>query len=491
MNSRPRIGATLWLIIRHEARILLAERTLPLACLLLALMIGYGLAVGLRQDTVRGDMIVEVHEHEQQSLKSNLEKVRSVPSGREALVPFENPANPVALAGKLSGRYATIPNRPLAATAIGQSDMMPNYYHVSYLSKVQFMYDSEIENPWNLLSGHFDLAFVIVFVLPLIIIGLGYNLLSGERERGTLRMLCSQPLTVSTLLAGKIIVRIVALLAVAIVLPISILLVLRPDTRGSEQLILMLSWSALVAAYSSFWFALAAVVNVFGRSSSSNALALIATWTLLVLIIPVLTNLFIAVVSPAPSRTALASLTRVVTGESLLEYERLYSADYRYAADPEALQVKDGKIEVPARMLAFFLAKQRVDERIEPLLKGFDEQLLAQQKIVDRMSFLSPAILVNEAMSAIAGTDSRRFAAFKGQTERFHDGWREYFAPRIRESRAMSPEDVSTLPQWQWVELSEGEIRQSVWTRIALTLALAMAAGVIAFANASRSPIVE
>jgi ABC-2 type transport system permease protein len=486
---RPRQFSTLRLIVWHEVRILIADRTLPLVCGVLALMVGYGLFVGLAQATLRDRAVAEVLKHEQETQKKNIATLESVLSGKETLVPFSNPANPAALAGALSGRHATAPNAPLAALAIGQSDMVPNYYRVTYLSKVQFMYDTEIENPWNLLSGHFDLAFVIVFVLPLLIITLGYNLLSAEREQGTLRMLCSQPLTIATLLTGKIIVRLLALLAVAVCLPLTILLLIRPETRGTEQLLLMLSWSALVVAYALFWFAVAALVNIIGRPSSTNALIMVAIWTLLVLILPVMMNLIVGVVSPAPSRTELASRTRIVTAESLREYEDLYSADYRYAADPEALLVKDGHIEVPSRMRAFFLAKRKVDEQIEPLLKRFDHQLLRQQNLVDRMSFLSPAILVNEAMNSIAGNDSRRFLAFKNQTETFHNSWRDYFSPRILENRAMTVADVLSLPQWHWIEIPANDINWSTLWRTALILLLALAIGGIALARSARSPV--
>jgi ABC-2 type transport system permease protein len=208
-----------------------------------------------------------------------------------------------------------------------------------------------------------------------------------------------------------------------------------------------------------------------------------------VLILPVMMNLIVGVVSPAPSRTELASRTRIVTAESLREYEDLYSADYRYAADPEALLVKDGHIEVPSRMRAFFLAKRKVDEQIEPLLKRFDHQLLRQQNLVDRMSFLSPAILVNEAMNSIAGNDSRRFLAFKNQTETFHNSWRDYFSPRILENRAMTVADVLSLPQWHWIEIPANDINWSTLWRTALILLLALAIGGIALARSARSPV--
>src|SRR5262249_26495425 len=158
-------------------------------------------------------------------------------------------------------RYVVAPNAPLAALAIGQSDMIPNYYAITYRSKVQFMYDTEIENPWNLLGGHFDLAFVIVYLLPLTIFAVSYNLLSSEREDGTLRMLSSQPLNISTLLIGKVAARAVCLLGCATLLPIAFLLIMEPATLNMQQLALVLSWAALVAAYGLFWFALAVLVN--------------------------------------------------------------------------------------------------------------------------------------------------------------------------------------------------------------------------------------
>ncbi|MBH5384759.1 DUF3526 domain-containing protein [Bradyrhizobium diversitatis] len=485
-KAKPRPLSTLSLIVLHETRILVRDRTLPLVCCVLALMVGYGLFVGLSQATLRDRMVDQVLKHEQETQAANASTLRTVLAGKTALIPFSNPANPAAMAGTLSGRYATMANAPLAALAIGQSDMMPNYYRISYMSKVQFMYDTEIENPWNLLSGHFDLAFVIVFVLPLLVTTLSYNLLSAEREHGTLRMLCSQPLSMATLLSGKIIVRALALMAVVIPLPLIVLLLIHPGARGTEQLVLMLSWSALVAAYVLFWFAVAALINAIGLSSSTNALIMVATWTFFVLILPVTMNLVVGLISPAPSRTELASRTRVATAESLREFEDLYSADYRYASDPEALLVKDERIEVPSRMRAFFLSKQKVDEQVEPVLKRFDEQLLQQQKLVDRLSLLSPAILVNEALTSIAGTDARRFLAFKDQTEAFHNTWRQYFSPRILESRAMTLEDLSSLPRWHWIEMQASETRWIVWWRTALMLVLASAIGGLALARSSR-----
>ena len=66
-------------------------------------------------------------------------------------------------------------------------------------------------------------------------------------------MLFSQPLSLTTLIAGKLAVWLLALLAVVIPLPLALLLLFRPETRGLDTLIPMLSWAMLVTCYMMFW----------------------------------------------------------------------------------------------------------------------------------------------------------------------------------------------------------------------------------------------
>src|SRR5690606_31542111 len=127
---------------------------------LLTLLLAYGFYNGLDQTQAREAMVAAVTQAEADSARSMLDRLRRIESGEEQPGPFNNPANP-ATVGNSAGRHAVLHNAALAPIAIGQSDMMPNYYRVGNRSKVEFMYDSEVESPWNLLSGHFDLSFVI------------------------------------------------------------------------------------------------------------------------------------------------------------------------------------------------------------------------------------------------------------------------------------------------------------------------------------------
>lgn len=473
MLTINRIG-TFRLVVRHELRTLLADRSLALVCGLLMLMIGYAFYNGLAETGSRDRAVAAVLASERQTAKANIESLRQINATGHVNGPFSNPANPANIGGGGAGRYAVIPTTALAPVSIGQADMIPNYYAIGYRSKVSFMYDSEIENPWNLLNGHFDLAFLMVFLVPLLIFSLSYNMLSGEREQGTLKMLMSQPLDLLTLLSAKILTRAAFIIVVAAILPILLLLVFRPEARQLDQAGLLALWAGLVAAYCLFWFALAFAVNSFGRSSATNALMLIASWTLLVLVAPVVLNLVVGLASPAPSRTELTSRTRVIEAENLRRYDKLFHGDYQYVGKPDVLLAKNGRFVTPPRTRAYLLADRDMDERIDGLLKRFDVQLQGQQHLVDRFGPVSPAVVTYEGFSSLAGNGSRRYLAFKDQVDRFHDRWRSYFLPRVLEGIAMREEDFGKLPKWTWQELPAFETGRDALRRISLLLVMTL-----------------
>jgi ABC-2 type transport system permease protein len=454
------------LIFTHELRVLMADRTLWWVLGLLATLTVYGLYTGLLETRSRDLAATDFYAAEQAAQQSNLNGLREVMAGIAPADPFSNPADPSSIGGGMAGRYALMPTAPLAPLAFGQSDMFPNSYPISYGSKVSFMYDSEMENPWNLFSGHVDLAFVIVYLLPLLIFAMSYNLLSAEREQGTLRMLLTQPLTLMTLLLAKVAVRASTLLSVTLVLPLLLLLLLRPETRTLAQWLLLGGWALLVVAYAAFWFALTTLINAYSHSSAVNALLLAGLWVVLVLIMPVTLNLVVEQISPAPSRTELATTTRLITIAGLEQYNDLLSSDYRYAEEPTTLFPQDGKFAVQPRARAHYLMDRDVDAKIEVVLDKFDAQLAGQQQLVDRYGLLSPAITMYEGMTALAGTGSKRYLHFKNQVDAFHQEWKTFFQPKMDQGLAITEADLNSLPKFVWQETQADGTASATWLRI-------------------------
>lgn len=450
-SPSPSRSARLWLVARQELRLLLRERSLWLVASLFLLLVGYALHNGVHQTQARDQAQAALVQHDADTRVSQLALLERVYAGTEAPSPFGNPVNPANMAGSLGAHYAVMPSAALAPIALGQTDLLPGQFRVTHQSKVSFIHNNDIENPWHLLSGHFDLSFVIVYLLPLLIFALSYNLLSGEKEAGTLRLLLSQPLALPTLIAGKIVVRAAVLLGAAVLVPLVVLLAARPQAWGAGFTTLW--WALLVGVYASFWFAAAVAVNAFGKASSTNAMILIIAWVLLVLVAPVLLNLAVMHVSPAPSRTELATRTRVVTAEAMARNSALLATDYKHVAEPEVLLPRDGRIEMSGRALANYRIEREVDDLIQPELDRFDAQQAHQQALVARYSAVSPAAVAYEALAGLAGTGQRRYASFMTQLTAFHRQWKAFFHPRIEVGQALTAADFAQIPAFHWHEV--------------------------------------
>jgi len=120
-----------------------------------------------------------------------------------------------ALGASFATRHAVLPVPALAVLAVGASDLHPYYARVSVRSKASFMASDEVENPHNLLAGRFDLVFVVVWVLPLLLIALTYNTVTGERDQGTMALWRAQPVPATRVLLAKLGVRAVFVLGLA------------------------------------------------------------------------------------------------------------------------------------------------------------------------------------------------------------------------------------------------------------------------------------
>lgn len=466
-------------IIQHELRVLAADRSLWLVSALLAALCAYALASGFEHARAREAARAQALAEQAAADDELRASWRRVMAREEPPDPWANPTDPSLVGGGLATRYATLPTAPLAPLALGQSDMLPDSYAVSSASRVEFMYDSEIENPWNLLTGRFDLAFVITYLLPLFVLGWSYNLLGSEREQGTLRLLLSQPVRLGAVVAAKVVIRAAVLGVVCIAAPLAALLVLRPPLRDGAGLALLAGAGALIAAYALFWFALAVLVDALARSSALGALVLVSSWVVLVLVFPVALSLGAALASPAPSRAELATETRIITAQSLTRFADEFGRDYHHVHDPEQLLPKNGRLEVPERLRAFFRASRELDARLERALLAFDTQLAGQQAIVDRLGLLSPAVVVHEGLAALAGNDTRRYQQFQAQVTAFHAEWRRFFEPRILDGLAITEADLAALPLFRWVEPASGELLRDTLRRL---LGLLAAAGLVALA---------
>jgi ABC-2 type transport system permease protein len=374
---------------------------------------------------------------------------------KAARAPFitRDPRNAYGYANGLMANYAVLPATPLAALTIGQSDLLPSLQG-----------SSEPENPHRLLIGRFDAAFVVVFLMPLLIIALTYALLAGERERGTLALLLAQPLSMRSLFAGKLAPRVLLVLGLFGLLAALCLL-----TGHAAAWVRLGLWLSIALAYSAFWFALSAALVVRSGNSARHAITLAAAWLALTLLMPAAINLAVKTLHPVPSRIELILAMRDATDAATTERSKLLGAFYE---DHPELAGAGGAATEDFVTLRF-VTGQKVEQELAPVLARYDEQLGRQQALVEKLQFLSPALLAQSALADAAGTSLARHRLFFAQAVAHHAQLRAFFDPRALSKQKFAEWD--DVPGFRFVE----EENAAVLIRIAGPLAALLLAALI------------
>jgi len=441
-------------ILVHEVRALFADRIVWIAAVAVVLLSGYAVHVGGRAAEGHREQVAAVLAEESERyalLRTAMEAVRS---GNASPSPFQDPTRPYVTGRGRGQRYAVLPPSVFQASAVGQSDLIPPVVAVILDGADPRSAREEIENPVHLLSGPLDLAFVVTFLLPLLALALSFDLLSREREQGTLALLLSQPISARRLILAKLAAR-WGLLFLLTVGAAASAFVLLGGGLAPER---FLFWSGIIAAYLAFWVGLAAVVNVTGRDSSRNAVALAFLWLAFVVLIPAGVQLTAGLVHPVPSRAELVALER----EEVRQVQEQASAVLAQYYDDHPELLPEGSVDEVDFQTQAFAVNQEVRARLLPVRARYRESLTAQREWIRTFRWLSPTILAYEALLELAGTGDGRMERFEGAVEDFHSEWVAHFEPLIYGDRRLAPEDLDRLPSWEFRDRDTSEVRAAV-----------------------------
>lgn len=441
-------------VARHEWRLLRADRTLLAVTLLMGVLVGYSLWNGSSWVGFQRSTLAAASQEQAERITKLRTNLVAYEEGRLEPKGFQDPRSAGAIGGTTAAPYLAMPPAPLATLAIGQSDLYPYYFKLNLRSKQAILANDEIENPTNLLAGRFDLAFVLVYLFPLVVLALSYNMISAEREQGTLALSLSQPITMRQLAAGKVLLRGGLMLGLATVFTLVGALATGVDLSLPTVWLRLGLWLALMALYTGFWFGLAIWVNSGTGSSATNALTLAGAWLALVLVLPSIANLVATSAYPVPSRVEMVQAMRVAGKQAQTQGSMLLS---KYMEDHPELAATGDKPQADFASLSYAVQLE-VDRQVQPILDRFDAQVEKQQQFVDRFRYLSPAILAQSAINDLAGASLGRYQHFTHQVDGFFDQWQAYFLPKVFQKVKLKSADVAAFPGFTYVEERDADI---------------------------------
>ena len=267
--------------------------------------------------------------------------------------------------------------------------------------------------------GRLTPAAVLGLLLPLFVVAAGFASVSGERERGTLRLLLAQGATSAQIMAGKALG--LGAVAVAAALPIGLVAAAFVAAGGGDQpsVARMLALAAIYAAYLAGWVLLTVWVSS-RRASSRAALAqLVAIWVALCVAAPRVGASLAAALHPIPLRaqfTAQVEEAQRGVGDSHNPDDPFFSAlRDEYLARYEVESVDELPINWGGVVSREGEAvTSRINEEQQRELVAAHRR---QDRVMSWLGLLTPHLAARDLSMAAAGTGPEAVEAFRAQAE--------------------------------------------------------------------------
>ncbi len=257
-----------------------------------------------------------------------------------------------------------------------------------------------------------DWAFIVGYVLSFVAILFTFDSVSGELQRGTLRLTLANPIPRHTVLIGKFFGAFISInipFAIAILMNLLLIAISDAVQLNAE------SWGRLgilyvvAILYMCIFMALGLLISAVVRESGVSLVVLLLIWVSFVVFMP-------NTLASIGSRTSVP-----------IAYEKFWTQRIRIADEArEAYQDKygDSQVTPSVHVLGEYVASEA--EEYERFNEAYLKQQLAQGKRARAITRISPAAILQHLFESFAGTGFERHLQFIENAQRYAREYREF-----------------------------------------------------------------
>jgi ABC-type transport system involved in multi-copper enzyme maturation permease subunit len=337
------------------------------------------------------------------------------------------------------------PPRTLKTLVNGVSDAAgrmsrPSNMQESYLEESKYG-----NNPDLTVFGALDLEFIVRVVLSLFALLFTFDAISGERERGTLKMALANNVSRARLLIGKAVGGYVSMMLPLLVpfLLGLVILSLYPGvvlTGGDWQRIGLIF--TLFLLYLSVFFALGLLVSSLTARSATSFFALLALWAALVMVVPDLSAIAAAHIRPVPDASEISLQKGLSTRQIGDERDKTWNA--RSSEQMQALrqskpsgsaaleQYRENQKTLEQIHAEFTLKINEANARID---RDYQLRKEAQAGLAKNLSRISPAAGLTLGAAALAGTGVDEYGRFTESARNYGVVLRDWYTKTNEQKR--------------------------------------------------------
>jgi ABC-type transport system involved in multi-copper enzyme maturation permease subunit len=386
-------------IVRKELLETIFSYRFPLFAVICLLLVPLGLAVNQAAYAKR------VHDYSDQVRLADEAaaaiKIQDIMAGTVAIRGFRRPA-------------------PLSVFTQGFESALPRYYE---FTQDGFKPGESASDDESILSvqGKVDFVFLVQMVISLIAMLFASDMISGEKESGTLRAMLANSLPRDTLLSGKIGGGFLALwvpFLTAFLLGAAVLLVGAFPLAGAgtavRVLIVLLATSLFVLTY----FTIGVAVSASTAKARTSLVAILIIWAAFQLIVPRLGDMAARLVYPVRSETQVSLQKSLLVRSLDMETAKDLGHQWDLILGPASPQARDDQNSPENKKWEPIRddIQQRARERKSQQLAAIDETYLQERRrqldLAVSLSLLSPSSAFARFIADVCGTGEMERARY-------------------------------------------------------------------------------
>ncbi len=342
----------------------------------------------------------------------------------------------------------------LSVLSLGQRDLQPFAYPLSGMSLYYQLFQNEIANPLKLLVGNFDLAFIFIYLFPLLIIVFNYNILSKEKDLGLLPLLKSQSIGIKKIITVRVLFYFMLLSIIGFALNI---IGFCAGGFGANYYAMFL-WLLTTQLYVLFWFSVLFFIISFNKNSLLNATSAVGGWLFVLILLPAIITIIISISMPL-NTNVLSGISRR-TGvfdeefdENNIKVIKEFIAVYpEYGKHPNLYtQNLSGK-----GFAAFTVLK---DDKSKILVKNYQNQVSRRDEIAQYFNVINPAVTTQGIFDALAQTDLYAFQNFNNSVVSYHHQLVKFYHKKLFSNQQLTASDFNEVPHFSINSQGQNEIK--------------------------------
>lgn len=329
---------------------------------------------------------------------------------------------------------------PLAWLAIGDRAVRPAAQRVRMLGLEAQIHDGEAHNPERAAAGAFDFAFVVVFLLPLLCIGLNHDLATGDREQGRGGLLASLVVSPWRFWIRRVFARYVAACA-AVLLPLLLFAALSGPWRFEIALV-----AGAVLVHAAIWTCVCAWISLRWRlrASAANAMRMLALWAVVLLVLPAFGGAAIALHAPMPQAGEIALSHRKAVNDAWdlpksATFEQFFRWHPEWRDTPPVLTRFHWKW--------YYAFHHVADRRVADAVAEAEAAMRRRDAHAAAAGIALPPVAMQRLLDDVADNGAESLLAHRAAVRAFHDRLRAYFYPYVFEERPFGPRDFAAMPR--------------------------------------------